>query len=236
MTILGSGHPLYVFRQADQAMYLAKSRGVPYAVFGRDLPEWAGSRTAMFAAVDRLSAERDELADLARTDWLTKLGNPLAMGEAFDHVTAQARRSGRPYSVLFVDIDYFSYYNHVHGDHEGDEVLKTVAALLQDSCRGGDVVYRKGGEEFVVLLPDTFSATAVGVAERLRVLIERQGLPHRGRPSGPPVLTVTVGVATLGSRDWEGSDSVRVRAGQLVMDAKKQGELGRNRVHVESAQ
>ena len=193
---------------------------------------------------DRLSIERDELADLARTDWLTKLGNPLPLNEALDHVTAQARRSGMPYSILFVDIDYFSDYNHVHGDDECDEVLKAVTALLRDSCRGGDVVYRrggdvvyrKGGEEFVVLLPDTFSATAVGVAERLRSLIERQGLPHLGRSSGPPILTVTVGVATLGPRDQEGSDSVRVRAGQLVMDAKKMGELGRNRVHVESVQ
>ena len=103
-------------------------------------------------------------------------------------------------SVLFIDLDRFSAYNHRHGDLSGDQTLRQVAQTLAHCGRERDRVFRKGGEEFAAVLPGTDQTAAAAAAERLRAAVEALGLEHGGAP-GDPVVTVTIGVATQERND-----------------------------------
>ncbi|MBX6378590.1 MAG: GGDEF domain-containing protein [Clostridia bacterium] len=132
---------------------------------------------------------------LAQTDGLTGLLNHRAFYETLGQLLGEAQRSGQPLSLLLVDVDHFKAFNDRFGHRQGDQVLQTVAALLMTQIRWTDGLFRYGGEEFAVLLPDTGHAAALAVAERLRESVARRPLP--GEDGGPPRrLTVSVGVAT----------------------------------------
>ena len=170
--------------------------------------------------LERLNAQ---LADQARTDPLTSLGNRLRLHEDLAEVERRARRSGIPYAVAICDLDYFKRYNDQHGHLEGDEALRRVAGAIAASCRLTDRAYRYGGEEFVILYEDTVDGAAVA-AERLRRAVEAMAIPHPGaRPPG--ILTVSIGVAA--PTDPGDGDGVLRSADAALYRAK---ELGRNRV------
>ena len=139
-----------------------------------------GPRALLLATAESLEVERDAQAKLARTDPLTGLANRLSLDEDSRRLAARAQRSGAPFSVLFVDLDYFSEYNNRHGDSAGDKALITVGEVMRSQCRTEDVVYRKGGEEFVLLLPDTTLDEAAAIAERLRAADRRRSPPSPG--------------------------------------------------------
>jgi diguanylate cyclase (GGDEF)-like protein len=129
--------------------------------------------------------------------------------------------------VLFVDVDCFGKYNHRYGDSAGDEGLRTIARTLMRASRtSSDLVFRKGGEEFIVVVPEVDLSSAVTVAERIRSAVEALQIPHADS-NASTVVTVTIGVdcACSGERLAEARD----RAGALAMDAKKSDQ--RNRVH-----
>jgi diguanylate cyclase (GGDEF)-like protein len=142
---------------------------------------------------------------------------------------SRSQRTGRPYSVLFVDIDHFSHFNHINGDQVGDKALTAVAEVMQALCRAEDVVYRKGGEEFVILLPETRLEDAAIVAERVRSAVVERQIPHPGRADGQATLTVVVGVAESAQADADPAD-VWERAAGPVMALKRSERAPRNRV------
>jgi diguanylate cyclase (GGDEF)-like protein len=210
------------FREADLAMYAAKSAGGGRVVaYGPEAERSLREVPPVVASVSTLRAERDRLHLEARTDALTGLPNRRALDEYLDAY------EGRPVSVLFIDLDRFGAYNHRHGDHRGDSVLREVGQVLAHSCRASDRVFRKGGEEFVAVLPETEADAARTTAERVRSAVEGLGIEHGGAPD-VPVVTVTIGLAT--HSDGNVAEALRV-AGDTAYSAKVAGL--RNRVAAE---
>jgi diguanylate cyclase (GGDEF)-like protein len=137
-----------------------------------------------------LRAEADEADTLARVDALTGLGNRRALDETLVRLVAAASRTGRPLSALVGDLDKFKQINDRHGHHDGDRILAAVATTMRDVVRLPDACFRWGGDEFVVLLPDTPLADAELVAERIAATV----LAQVSTASGEPVR-ITFGVA-----------------------------------------
>ncbi len=164
----------------------------------------------------------DRLEHFAYTDSLTGLGNRRDFQTHLNWLRAQAKRTGGNFSIALADLDHFKRVNDTHGHHVGDLVLKHVSETISSSLRETDRLFRWGGEEFALLMPNTTLADAAGVAERVRINLEDSVYMHEGVP-----VPVTV---SLGVESWAGDkDAVRMLAmadTRLYM-AKK---LGRNRV------
>lgn len=130
-------------------------------------------RAADVTEVKEIEAEREELLgqvqDMARRDSLTGLPNRRALEEQLPREMARARRSRSPLCVAILDIDHFKDYNDTHGHLSGDEVLRACARAWDSCLRGEDTIVRFGGEEFLVLLPDTTAEQAGAIVERLRM-------------------------------------------------------------------
>ncbi|MBS3965382.1 MAG: GGDEF domain-containing protein [Methylomonas sp.] len=158
----------------------------------------------------------------AHTDPLTKAGNRGAFDETLQREIKRAQRKEQALSLAFIDVDHFKSINDNHGHHGGDIALASVAGWIMETVRATDMVFRYGGEEFCVLLPDTGEDGAALIAERIRLAVESHTLAY-----GMSVLhlTVSLGVATLGETD--NADSLVHRADKAMYLAKKQG---RNRV------
>lgn len=160
----------------------------------------------------------------ARTDALTGLLNRRGFETQMAFAVALARRSGRPLSVITVDVDHFKRVNDTYGHETGDEVLRRLARTLELRLRNSDVVARLGGEEFVVLLPDTDLLGAQAIAQALVDAMAGQLDPVVGR------ITVSAGVASMRGLPDSGMDLLR-RGDAALYEAKGQG---RNRVCVEA--
>jgi diguanylate cyclase (GGDEF)-like protein len=165
------------------------------------------------------------LRQLTRTDSLTGLPNRRAADEMIEQLREARQRLGEPAGLLVIDADHFKRVNDQHGHLVGDRALVHLAAVLRAGLRGADVVARVGGEELLVLLPQTERATALELAERLRARVEAQ--PLRSGSREVP-LTVSIGVALL--RAGESSETWQARADAAMYRAKQQG---RNRVCTE---
>lgn len=139
-------------------------------------------------------AARQQAEQQARTDALTGLANRRAFFEQARGLWNTAQRRQRPLSVVMLDIDRFKAINDRYGHDGGDQVLVRLAELLRQTCRAGDVSSRWGGEEFLLLLPETELAQALALAERLRVAVEGSVLMLGNQPVE---VTVSLGVAQL---------------------------------------
>lgn len=224
--------PLHVVvSEAYAAQHYAKRHKMPYAIAERDMPVWARHSSSVLAAAENLEADRDRLSQLARTDALTKLPNRLALEEDSRRLASSSQLSGVPYSALFADLDHFGSYNHRYGDDAGDKALIAIAEVMRGLCRGEDSVYRKGGEEFVLLLPRTYLNQAVAIAERLRTAIADAGIVHDARTDGVGVVTAVLGVAQWSPSD-SSPDQTWTRASKPIMELKRDREAPRNRVLV----
>lgn len=130
------------------------------------------ARATDVTELKRIEGEREELLgkvkDMATHDSLTGLSNRRMLEEQLPREMARARRSGMPLCVAIIDIDHFKAYNDTHGHLAGDEVLRECARAWDGALRGEDTIVRFGGEEFLVLLPDTEPEEAAEVVERLR--------------------------------------------------------------------
>ncbi len=208
-------------RQADLAMYAAKRGGGHHVTTYLDGVGQAID-LALSGEVDQLRERNSELERLALTDPLTGLPNRRALDDDIVRVHAAALRSGRPWSAIYVDLDRFGSVNKTRGDDVGDAVLATVAAVLEGCCRLGDRVYRRGGEEFVAVLPETEALAASVVAERMRFRVEALALPHGGTPE-QPVVTISAGVATYDARRHRMAPDVVVEANHEQIEAKLAG-------------
>ena len=132
----------------------------------------------------------DEMRALAQVDGLTGLANRRTYQEAVDRLLTQARQTGQSLSLLVFDVDHFKKYNDVHGHQAGDDVLRWVARLLRSGVRKTEVVGRYGGEEFVVVLPDTTYEQAMVIAKKLVAKVRTESAQGELGP-----ITVCAGVA-----------------------------------------
>ncbi len=175
-----------------------------------------------------LAAAGEKLRALAEKDDLTGINNRRRLLEAFQREIDRARRYGKTLSLVLIDVDHFKRWNDVHGHHVGDEVLKVVAQIISSVSRDIDVFGRYGGEEFVVVLPETPVDHAMVYAERLRATIESQGEAVSERHPGC-ALSVSVGISSMNARG-DDADRMIQRADAALYAAKRHG---RNRVCVD---
>jgi diguanylate cyclase (GGDEF)-like protein len=155
------------------------------------------------------------LQNLATTDGLTGLKNHRALQTSLLEQFALARRSGRPFSLMLLDLDHFKEYNDTFGHPAGDEVLALMAHILKRCVRAGDVAARHGGEEFAVILPATDSAHAHVLAERLRRTMEKGPWPLRA-------VTASFGISTY-TPAMPDHNRLLVAADDALYRAKAQG-------------
>jgi two-component system, cell cycle response regulator len=167
--------------------------------------------------------------EMAITDQLTGLHNRRYMARHLDTLMQNASPA-KPISFLVIDIDFFKSVNDSHGHDVGDEVLKEFAGRVSANVRGIDLACRYGGEEFVVVMPDTDAQVAYQVAERLRRSVENCPFPI-SRPPRELKITVSIGIASS-SGGQDRADAMLHRADQALYRAKREG---RNRVIAEAA-
>ncbi|HEX9171816.1 MAG TPA: GGDEF domain-containing protein [Telluria sp.] len=178
---------------------------------------------ALLARQLRVALNKVELD--AATDALTGQGNRRALDEFLKQQAELYLSSGRPFSILMLDIDFFKSVNDEFGHLVGDDVLRAFAQRVREYLRPEDVCARFGGEKFVVVLPKTALEAALEVAERLR-----HGVAHAPLIETPRVqVTVSIGVATLTAGQTVGD--LLVAADAAVYVAKN---AGRDQVHPES--
>ena len=184
-----------------------------------------GTTTFVLLCFERIRAE---LQRVATTDALTGLPNRLTIGERADALFKQARSLGLGFSIAVIDVDHFKGVNDQYGHDAGDVVLRGVAQTLAAQCRGGNLVGRHGGEEFVALFDGATMRDAMIASERLRAEIEVSA-----HVVGQTTLHVTasIGVATFDLADKDFADILR-RADRALYDAKA---AGRNCVRYETA-
>ena len=178
---------------------------------------------------DLLRAKLDEGMEHAITDSLTGLYNRRYMQGHLATLVGQSVESGRALSLVILDIDYFKKVNDGHGHAAGDTVLREIAARIRRNTRSSDLTCRHGGEEFVLIMPDTEGARAVQVAERLRQSIEVE--PFKVSASATLSMTASVGIATLEGRT-DTPETLFSRADRALYSAKRGG---RNRVVADAA-
>lgn len=148
---------------------------------------------ALFTRNSELDAGRDALTQLLNRKFL-----PVVMSKE----VAYARKTGSAFSVLAIDIDHFKHINDQHGHEAGDMVLQQIAALMTANIRGGDYLFRLGGEEFLMILVDTAQVGALQVAEKLRMQVQKEAfhLPQNQQQS----VTISIGVTAFdGHPDYQ---------------------------------
>jgi two-component system, cell cycle response regulator len=167
---------------------------------------------------------------MAITDGLTGLYNRRYMETHLGSLVEQAASRGKPLTILVLDIDYFKAINDGHGHDAGDDVLREFATRIRKSIRGIDLACRLGGEEFVIVMPETDMAVAAIVAERLRRRIASEPF---GIAQGAKAIdvTISIGIATLDTAD-DNASTILKRADQALYRAKRDG---RNRVVADAA-
>ena len=145
---------------------------------------------------DRLRASVKQTIELAVTDGLTGLHNRRYLDNHLKLLIDRALARGRPLSICITDIDRFKSVNDTYGHDAGDEVLRDFAHRVRSTVRGADLACRFGGEEFVVVMPDTPAEAAAAIAERLRTIVEDRSfaLPNSDTPLS---ITASLGIATL---------------------------------------
>jgi len=187
----------------------------------------------MFDISERKETEQElvrlhkQLEEFSFKDGLTGVANRRMFDSIMEVEWENARRNRQPLSLILLDIDYFKQYNDHYGHLQGDQCLKDVAqALGSAATRAKDFIARFGGEEFVLVLPETDGRAAEKVAERCRGQIFRQQIPHLKSLAGQ-VLTVSMGVGTIIPTAGDEPEGFIEMVDRLLYKAKQNG---RNRV------
>jgi len=172
-------------------------RDAPGAFSDRDLARVRVLANQTAATIANVHSHRDVYAQSV-TDGLTGLYNRRRVQEVLLEERRRAHRYGHPLSVIMLDVDSFKTYNDTYGHVQGDVLLRMAADILRQNVRGVDVVGRYGGEEFIVVLPETPASEAYQAAERLRLAVAKTIFP--GFPADPELAvfkTISLGVATF---------------------------------------
>jgi diguanylate cyclase (GGDEF)-like protein len=178
-----------------------------------------------FLAGGNVEAEyHEEIYRLTIIDALTDIHNKRYLLEFLDRELSRSARYGRPLALIMFDLDHFKGINDELGHLGGDFTLREVAAVVKSTVRKEELFARYGGEEFVVVLPETTLESAVGVAERIRQLIQGHSFEYEGKAYP---LTISAGIAgTSGDETLTPAEQIR-QADEKMYQAKNQG---RNRV------
>jgi diguanylate cyclase (GGDEF)-like protein len=174
-----------------------------------------------YSAHQRRAMER--VLDLSRTDPLTGLFNRSQLFLTLEQEVSRTRRSERGFCVLMIDVDGLKAINDSAGHLRGDEVLRALGGVIHGSIRTVDSAYRYGGDEFVVLLPETDIVGAFVVAEKIRIGAEEVGLVAG---AGDPITSVSIGLVSH-PEDGLGAEELLVAADRAMYQAKK---LGKNQI------
>lgn len=182
---------------------------------------------ALSLRMGALARQRDRMKALAERDPLTGLPNRRAMAPVLPRRIDEAQALGKPLALVFVDLDRFKQVNDTHGHAVGDAVLVEVGRRLASQLRGGDMVARHGGEEFVMLVPGADAAEAAAVAERLRRLLAETPVETA---AGALPVTASFGYAVLRPDDPGGSAGVAALIARADAAMYRAKQNGRNRV------
>ncbi len=228
--------PILAIAEADNSARLA--RGLEIGV--NDYLLRPVDRNEMLARVrtqikkrrytERLRDNVQTSIEMAITDGLTGLFNRRYMETHLGTLVEQAAARGKPITVLVVDIDYFKAINDGHGHDAGDDVLREFALRIRKAIRNIDLACRYGGEEFVIVMPETDMAVATMVAERLRRRTASEPFVIQ-QGAGSLEVTISIGIAALSGAD-DNATTILKRADQALYRAKRDG---RNRVVPDAA-
>ncbi len=188
------------------------------------IPLWnAGVAAAIFVSfalsLSTLRSALRRLGELSQTDPLTEISNRRSFQETAVTELSRARRTGRPFSLMYIDLDNFKHVNDTFGHQAGDSLLRTIGAELRSATRSTDVVARLGGDEFAVLLPETDGDGAADAAAKVRARL------HACMNLGGWPVTFSIGVVSC-SRLPESVDLVMEAADRLMYSVKKSGKNG----------
>jgi diguanylate cyclase (GGDEF)-like protein len=184
--------------------------------------EWERGTVADLAEREsELARINRRLVEDSRHDALTGMRNRRALAHDLPRIEAHHRERGDSFAVAVCDVDHFKAYNDRLGHLAGDQALKTISAIVRTALREGDVGYRFGGEELLLVLPGTRAGEALAAVERVRAEVESAGMPHPDGNGG--ILTVSIGVAA----GREDAAALLARADAALYEAKRGG---RNRV------
>jgi two-component system chemotaxis response regulator CheY len=172
-----------------------------------------------------LEVVNHDLAGIARQDPLTGLGNRRALEENLELLEARVSRYGHRYCMALLDVDHFKSYNDTRGHQAGDDVLQKVAAQLTAQVRGGDAVYRYGGDEFLCIFPEQSMSNGAQAVQRMRAGVERLAIRRTDDPVG--VVTFSAGLAMLDPEHPRPASEVLKDADEALYRAK---QFGRNRL------
>lgn len=180
---------------------------------------------AIAIAMER-ALEHSKVKTLSVEDGLTGCFNRRKLDQDVDSEISRSRRYQRNFSILMIDVDWFKKYNDHHGHGRGDELLIAIVELFKKNLRDSDEVYRYGGEEFVIKLPENDRQRALTVATKLQELVA--ATPFDGEKESQPERKVTISIG-LATYPWDGNnrDELYKSADTRLYEAKKRG---RNRV------
>lgn len=164
-----------------------------------------------------------ELEALSFKDGLTGVANRRMFDSIMAAEWANAKLNHQPLSIIMLDIDYFKQYNDHYGHIQGDDCLRRVAAILSSATRRSrDFFARFGGEEFMLVLPDTDEPDAINIAERCRTLICKERIPHE-KSEVVPMVTVSLGVSTIIPTDKDDPIRFIEEVDKRLYQAKQRG-------------
>ncbi|MDY6843240.1 MAG: diguanylate cyclase [Thermodesulfobacteriota bacterium] len=212
------------YASVDSAIESMKNGAIDYLVkpFNLDLIEIVINKTLENKRLKKMAEEMEFYRNLSLIDALTDCYNYRYLQSFLNAEIPRAYRYGHSVSLLMIDVDDFKVFNDLYGHPVGDNALKKVADALKMSCRNVDKVFRYGGEEFCIVLPETNKKRAFTVAERGRKAIE--SMWFQGEEKLPlKKLTITIGVATF-PEDSNNKDDLITKADFSLYKGKKSGK------------
>ena len=218
--------PLTILNQVSQSEKEIKNTTVEYkgrilTVSARTIFSLEGNRVGSAAMLRNITEEKlleNQLRELSTTDGLTRLFNRRYLDETLDTELSRATRYGMNLSIMMFDVDHFKRFNDDHGHDQGDRVLQTIGLLMKSTCRDTDVPCRYGGEEFLIILPNTDKDGAMILAERLRHEVEITAVDGLH-------VTISIGVASYPNQEFKAYDKFIEAADKALYVGK---EAGRN--------
>lgn len=215
------------YSSVDSAVEAMKSGAADYLPkpFPLELLRLVVARTLQAQRLAERARQADLYEKLAQTDGLTELNNYRFFQQRLSIELNRAQRFNRPLSLIMLDLDLFKAYNDIYGHQAGDQALRQLACLLRHSSRSYDLVARYGGDEFVIILPETSKKMAAEVAERIRGSVEQARIEGDGQAPGGH-FTASLGIASFPEDATERGDLIR-KADLALYHAKTRG---RNRV------